>query len=868
MTSNADSAPPFLSYTSDLGDQEDGGHSSTASGDEDGQQFKTPMMETRFQRARGRSKSVSAPRGAAARSGSRTRGQAPYPKRGGKHQGEVQSSVESLQWDGSGLSLLDATARQQLWLTSAAVTASGQPQPTVSAAQGRPVPTSHPADEGGGWPPWSLASDSHLPLLNPAVMSVTSLASPVALFTTEQDVRARWTDKVVKAMMYADSYVLAYQKRRVSAVKVAEISKMADTVTKVLIDGAPFIEEVLCQQAVDYRRVIAETVAGLKEQITRDAQIIGAHQQQTAVSDDLKSLQSSVLHLLSQISDNKLPDVDPGVQLDMTILKDLHNNKVPEVLCIIQELRNTTGKYAFDTACDPDLVLRSQSWCQRAYMWTRQVVQRYRSVGLHLSNNDALVIPGFEHDEQSTEPSLEAHTPTVTLSVEPVAQCKEFLDVSEVLSAESAAIEATPTVTPTTSSSAHDKSANYHRNLVVYLLRQISNDSLPDVESDSEIDLETLQEIHDVRVPEVMQTINELLSILGKRVVSTDSDLDLVSLSHAQCQHAHQWIRKVADRYREAQLRLSDDNSVLDMVIAAAEGKLKDFGALQPAAESDLLGQARRLRDIHHTVSKFHALGGKIPGLHSYLEATYFLHQLLDVMPPDIQIQWCQFLFKEQMDIYTVAGRVYLNKMMELLRDKYIALERETRAHSAVPLPDDKHQLASEQAVAIEEQPAVMDHLTQPEHEIQIQPQPSAPECRSVSDSSEQQEDCSIQVRLPHLPSILLDFTRPSSSSTSKEFSDPGQEADQMSCCRDMGTCMQCFSDVIAVCSILKVICCLLVKEVLLLLRDGKVLQQVKHGPELDRPEHSMPITANLAPPWQFASRVLRQDNCDPCHSM
>ena len=124
MSSTNESAPALLSYASDTA--EDIRPPSAAGGeeadDEDGQQFRTPMMETRSMRARTRS--LSASRGIRPKSGSRMRGQPPYPRRGGKAKPVVDKpaiSTESLQWDGSGLSLLDATARSQLWSPTAHV---------------------------------------------------------------------------------------------------------------------------------------------------------------------------------------------------------------------------------------------------------------------------------------------------------------------------------------------------------------------------------------------------------------------------------------------------------------------------------------------------------------------------------------------------------------------------------------------------------------------------------------------------------------------------------------------------------------------------------------------------------------------------
>ena len=891
MSSNADSAPPFLTYASDSGDLEDGGHTTAASGDEDdGQQFKTPMMETRAMRARGRSHSISLPRGGSARSksGSRTRGPAPYQKRVGKQPREAQTSVESLQWDGSGVSLLDATARSHLWSTSAhqdvpvdtpdgrstsveadAVTvildetmtqrlaealhpplpgdvlegadldagpritledlgsgstpprspqASGavlelaacpplqstevpssvggggaaatstsrgptplprrvtspvtfsdildnpllplqhglpsgltppvgcggvQPQAeavtkpveAVMATVALPIATStaptivtstyvhtnslpgvvrpraavltsamsapassrtslvgwsqpgatsvgttsrispssasydHRADvsahgdprpphlwgqpllmrEGSGpqWPkrpiplppksasvtlgqpqaPWPGVSEqpngsnagghsangarpkgpANQHLSDDGARRQQSDGGGVRVETQQRDMRTIQTDRIARAMMVADSYVLPYKNRRVSPSKAADVSKAADTLLKVLIEGAPYVEEALQRKAAGYRRIIADVVAGLEEasfeqscedvRVTAEAMRGGGPRDASSpkrcdeggrhevANPALTFLRESVLFLLELISDDNLPDIEPGVELDMVTLKDLNDDKVPEVLRVIKELRDTTGKYATHTGCDSDLVSQSRTQCECAYKWTRQVVSRYRGAQLHLSGNT----PARDGDFAQFDPFGE-------MSV------YEFFSAFDDWAAGYLSDEA----------KAH---LLYTKYLPVYLT----------------------------------ESYEELRS----------KKKDYAAMK--------KWL---IDQY--------------GMITAVADGKIRAIRALkEPTSEDDLIGRAKYLREIHRTISKLYSLeirkGVAVPDLQDYLEATTFLHQLLKVMPPDVQDEWCLHLAKLKVDISKVAGRAFLNKLLEILRDRYTALESRAR---------------------------------------------------------------------------------------------------------------------------------------------------------------------------------------------
>ena len=104
--------------------------------------------------------------------------------------------------------------------------------------------------------------------------------------------------------------------------------------------------------------------------------------------------------------------------------------------------------------------------------------------------NDLHSTATLDFDEDNNEPSWDTPTSMVkTLCVEPAAHSEDVLRMFKELPMGPSAREATPAEAHNSSSSSLYKSLKYHRNLVVFLLSLISDDCLPGVKADTEVDL-------------------------------------------------------------------------------------------------------------------------------------------------------------------------------------------------------------------------------------------------------------------------------------------------------------------------------------------------------------------------------------------
>ena len=120
------------------------------------------------------------------------------------------------------------------------------------------------------------------------------------------------------------------------------------------------------------------------------------------------------------------------------------------------------------------------------------------------------------------------------------------------------------------------------------------------------------------------------------------------------------------------------------MVKGVCDGKLKSIRGLKcPKQEDDLLGHSQYLRKIHRGISALHRLevhkGVRVPGLQEHMESNTFLMQLSEVLPRTVQQEWSKYLAKAGITTWKVEGKVYLDKILEILRETYLAKEIQAR---------------------------------------------------------------------------------------------------------------------------------------------------------------------------------------------
>jgi len=329
------------------------------------------------------------------------------------------ASSVSLDWDGSTISLLDATTRTRLWSNTAHLDV---PTPSPGIVLGTD-------DLVLGLD--TVAGSNNTTVVNPTMEEQASSAAPSEDLNVAggengdpdpPHPQAMWTDRITLAMMDIDDLILPYRGKNVRPAVATEIRTNAATFGGLLRQGYPHCNPELQQRITDYRRQLAEVCVGLEElcfQADREAarEIASSLSRSpsarsspiprdpdppTAVDFD----QRSVTFLMNLISDDNLPDVGQGIDVDVDTLKELYDVKVPEVLHTIKDLREAAGKYASRHECDAALLREAQEQSQHAYEWTRQVTSRYRSMQLHLDGSIPAREPTFTPFNPSGDVSI------------------------------------------------------------------------------------------------------------------------------------------------------------------------------------------------------------------------------------------------------------------------------------------------------------------------------------------------------------------------------------------------------------------------------------------------------------------------------
>ena len=293
----------------------------------------------------------------------------------------------------------------------------------------------------------------------------------------------------------------------------------------------------------------------------------------------------TLLFLLGLIDSNALPEVDIGSGLDPETIKELHDVRVPEIKGAIRECRDAAGKYASRRGSDAVLIQRALVQCQRAYEWTRQVVDRYRGDQHHLAGN-----------APTREPTFTAFDPNGDVNV------YEFFMRYEEWSRGYISYE-----------------ARAHLLFSKYLPKSLTE--------------------------------------------------------------SYEELRTKKGNYNEMKNWLIDQYGMLKGI---CDGKIRSIRGLNlPKSDDDLLGHSQYLRSIHKSVTTLYGLelhkGTRVPGLREHMESNTFLMQLSEVLPKLVQQEWSKFLAKSGVTTWKVEGKVYLDKILDILQEAYLAKEIQAR---------------------------------------------------------------------------------------------------------------------------------------------------------------------------------------------
>ena len=124
------------------------------------------------------------------------------------------------------------------------------------------------------------------------------------------------------------------------------------------------------------------------------------------------------------------------------------------------------------------------------------------------------------------------------------------------------------------------------------------------------------------------------------------------------------------------------------MVKAVADMKIRAIQALKPPkSHDDVLGHAHHYREIQRIVAKLFGLelrkGVPVPGVQEYVQSNAFLVQLSKLLLAKIREKWAVYLAVTDVDEGQVQGLDHLNKILNLLKTNYRALEIQGRLTAA-----------------------------------------------------------------------------------------------------------------------------------------------------------------------------------------
>ena len=421
-----------------------------------------------------------------------------------------------------------------------------------------------------------------------------------------------WPARAREALSLADDLVLPWRGKRMRPAMLNTVHSRAENILQTIRAAYPHCEPVLQVRLGVYRTDLAQLCVDIEQFNIESSTSSGSdgesrerntgggpsahssprgHQPPPPPQQSPTTLafnERTVRYLLDLISDRNLPDVALGSDVDNETLKELHDVKVKEITSLIKDCREATRKYATCVGAIPGLIDRAQTQCERAYEWTRQVLERFRGNQLHLSGNML-----------AKDVTFKQFDPNGPISV------YEFLGQFE------------------------EWAKGY---------------------------------ISDECKAHLLFT-----KYLPKSLTEAYDELKQCKLS-----------------YHRIKTWLIDN---FGMVSAVANTHLKAIRALKvPKSSDDSITQSRYLRLIHrHLITLFDLevrQGVRVPGLREYISGNMFLMQVGEILPGKIQKEWTLSLAEKNLIMQRVEGIIYYNKILELLKKNYQALEFQSQLPS------------------------------------------------------------------------------------------------------------------------------------------------------------------------------------------
>jgi hypothetical protein len=120
------------------------------------------------------------------------------------------------------------------------------------------------------------------------------------------------------------------------------------------------------------------------------------------------------------------------------------------------------------------------------------------------------------------------------------------------------------------------------------------------------------------------------------------------------------------------------------MIKRVCDAKIKLIKSLKlPKTEDDLVGETLYYRRIHQAITSLRDLeirkGVRVPGLLEHMESNTFLMQLTEVLPKCIQLKWGKMLVRQGVTTWKVEGLVFLDRLLEIVRNAYSTCEAVAR---------------------------------------------------------------------------------------------------------------------------------------------------------------------------------------------
>ena len=159
---------------------------------------------------------------------------------------------------------------------------------------------------------------------------------------------------------------------------------------------------------------------------------------------------------------------------------------------------------------------------------------------------------------------------------------------------------------------------------------------------------------------------------------------------------------KLTEGYEELKLRKHDYLSMKNWLIdnfgsikAVADLQLKAIRSLKaPRSDSDHLAQSLYLRSIHRHLTTLLNLeirkGVPVPQMREFISSYTFIAQIVETLPHVVQDDWTEYLAEKEIIAHKVEGMLFLDKILSLLKKRYLRYEYKASIPVSDPPPKPK----------------------------------------------------------------------------------------------------------------------------------------------------------------------------------